>query len=179
MTSAAGGPDDRDTARPAAGPATPLIARLTSAGLTVATAESLTGGLLCARLVDVPGASAVVRGGVVAYATELKAVLLGVDAGLLAARGPVDPDVALAMAAGVRERLSADWGAATTGVAGPDPQDGVPPGTVYVAVRGPDGAGQVRRLALTGDRAAIREGTVAAALALLADALEHGTPPGS
>lgn len=155
----------------AAGDPVGLVARLTSAGWTVATAESLTGGLLCARLVDVPGASVVVRGGVVAYATELKAELLGVDAGLLAARGAVDPDVALAMATGVRQRLSADWGMATTGVAGPDPQDGLPPGTVYVAVRGPDGDGVVRRLALTGDRPAIREGTVTAALGLLAEQL--------
>jgi nicotinamide-nucleotide amidase len=175
---------------PAGGPAGAegLVARLTRAGSTVAVAESLTGGLLCARLVDVPGASAVVRGGVVAYATELKAVLLGVDAGLLAERGPVDPDVALAMAAGVRARLAADWGVATTGVAGPEPQDGVPPGTVYVAVCGPGGGpgspagapdGQVRRLVLAGDRAAVREGTVAAALALLAERLEHGATAGS
>ncbi len=171
------------------GPAAALVARLTAQGLTVAVAESLTGGMLCARLVDVPGASAVVRGGVVAYATGLKAELLGVDAGLLAERGPVDPDVALAMAAGVRQRLSADWGMATTGVAGPDPQDGVPPGTVYVAVCGPGGStagdpgragARVSRLVLTGDRSAVREGTVGAALALLDEALaEHGTPAGS
>lgn len=173
-------------------PAAALVARLTAAGQTVATAESLTGGLVCARLVDVPGASAVVRGGVVAYATELKAALLGVDAGLLAERGAVDPDVALAMAAGVRARLAADWGLATTGVAGPDPQDGVPAGTVYVAVCGPGGptgagpaaasgwvGGVVRRLALAGDRPAVREGAVAAVLGLLAERLEHDVPAGS
>lgn len=147
-----------------------LVARLTRDGRTLAVAESLTGGMLCARVVDVPGASVVLRGGVVAYATDLKAGLLGVDAGLLAARGPVDPDVALAMAAGVRQRLAADWGLATTGVAGPDPQDGRPPGTVFVAVSGPAG-GRVRELALPGDRRRVREGTVAAALALLAEQL--------
>jgi CDP-diacylglycerol--glycerol-3-phosphate 3-phosphatidyltransferase len=101
-----------------------LLAR----GETLAVAESLTGGALAAAVVAVPGVSATFRGGVVAYATELKSELLGVDAALLAARGPVDPDVAVAMAEGVRERLGATWGLATTGVAGPDPQDGHPPG---------------------------------------------------
>jgi nicotinamide-nucleotide amidase len=114
-----------------------LVFALSEHGQTVAVAESLTGGMLCSALVDVPGASAVVRGGVVSYATDLKHRLLGVDAGLLAANGPVDPDVAAQMAHGVRERLGADWGVATTGVAGPDPQDGIPAGTVYVAVAGP------------------------------------------
>lgn len=114
-----------------------VLAALTAAGGTVAVAESLTGGAVLATLVAVPGASAALRGGVVAYATDLKATLLGVPADLLAGRGAVDPDVARAMAAGVRERLDADWGLATTGVAGPDPQDGRPPGTFHVAVIGP------------------------------------------
>lgn len=89
-------------------------------GWTLAVAESLTGGLLSARLVDVPGASLVHRGAVVAYATDLKARLLGVDDDLLTQRGPVDPDVALQMADGVRERIGADVGLATTGW--PDPR---------------------------------------------------------
>ena len=144
-----------------------IVAGLTARGQTLAVAESLTGGLLTARIVDVPGASVVLRGGVVAYATDLKQALLGVDAGLLARCGPVDPDVAAAMARGVRERLGATWGVATTGVAGPEPQDGRRPGTVFVATAGPDGA-QVRELHLAGDRAAIREQAVAAALTLLA-----------
>jgi len=114
-----------------------LIYALSERGQTVAVAESLTGGMVCAALVEVPGASAVVRGGVVAYATELKHRLLDVDAGLLARNGPVDPDVAAQMALGVRERLGSDWGLATTGVAGPDSQDGVAPGRVYLAVAGP------------------------------------------
>jgi nicotinamide-nucleotide amidase len=114
-----------------------LISALRERGQTVAVAESLTGGLICAALIEVSGASAAVRGGVVAYATELKHRLLDVDAGLLARNGPVDPDVAAQMALGVRERLGADWGLATTGVAGPDPQDGVEPGRVYVGIAGP------------------------------------------
>jgi nicotinamide-nucleotide amidase len=114
-----------------------LIYALSERGQTVAVAESLTGGLVCAALVEVPGASAVVRGAVVSYATDLKHRLLDVDAGLLARNGPVDPDVAAQMALGVRERLGADWGLATTGVAGPDSQVGVAPGRVYLAVAGP------------------------------------------
>lgn len=114
-----------DVTVPAADAATTVAARLLAVmegrGWTLAVAESLTGGAVCARLVDVPGASRVLRGGVTAYATDLKASLLGVDDELLAARGAVDPDVAAAMAAGVRERLGADVGLATTGVAGPDP----------------------------------------------------------
>src|SRR4051812_47619675 len=98
-----------------------LLADLRSRGWTIAVAESLTGGLLCAALVDVVGASRSLRGGVVAYATELKGALLGVDDAVLAARGAVDPEVARQMAAGVRVRLGADVGLATTGVAGPDP----------------------------------------------------------
>jgi nicotinamide-nucleotide amidase len=150
-----------------------VVARLTADGRTLAVAESLTGGQLAARLVDVPGASAVLRGGVVAYATDLKARLLGVDPDLLADRGPVDAEVAAQMAAGVRARLGADWGLSTTGVAGPDPQAGKLPGTVFVGVAGPDAA-QVRALRLAGTRAEVRSRTVAQALHLLLFAVgEH------
>ncbi len=148
------------------GSAAEALKALRERGWTLAVAESLTGGLLSARVVDVPGASLVHRGAVVAYATELKATLLGVPDDLLARRGPVDPDVALRMAAGVRERLGADVGVATTGVAGPDEQDGKPPGTVHVAVVTPD-AQAVRSWQLAGDRALVRERTVEAALRLL------------
>ena len=147
-----------------------LVERLAAAGSTVAVAESLTGGLLAAAFVDVPGVSAVFRGGVVAYATDCKHTLLGVDADLLAERGPVDAEVAAAMARGVRERLETTFGLAATGVAGPDPQDGVEPGRVFLAVAGPHevvGEG----LRLSGDRAAVRRGSVVAALALLAAAV--------
>lgn len=148
-----------------------LVAALTRRRLTVAVAESLTGGALVSELVSVPGASAVVRGGVVAYQTELKHTLLGVDAGLLARHGPVHPDVAASMATGVRDRLaidggSADIGLATTGVAGPDPQGGHKPGTVFVGLAVP-GDVLVVSLSLTGDRQAIRNATVSESLAVL------------
>lgn len=149
-----------------------VVAALTRAGQTVAVAESLTGGLVTAALTAVPGASVVLRGGVVAYATDLKATLLGVPGELLTRRGPVDPEVAQAMAAGVGERCAATYGLATTGVAGPDSQDGQPVGTVFVAVIGPAGP-QVRELDLrgAGDRAGIRTATVVAALELLESVL--------
>ena len=146
-----------------------VVHALIERGETVATAESLTGGLVAAELVEVAGVSAAFRGGFVVYATELKHELAGVPEALLADRGPVDPDVALALARGARERCGADWGVATTGVAGPEPQDGVPVGRVFVAVAGP-GVAQVRELKLDGGRAAVREGSVTAALGLL---LEH------
>lgn len=147
-----------------------VLDRLSAAGLTLAVAESLTGGTLTARLVEVPGTSAVLRGGVVAYATDVKATLLGVDDDLLARRGAVDPDVALEMATGVRARLGADVGVATTGVAGPTEQDGKPPGTVHVAVVTPDRR-LVRSVHLPGGRADVRAGTVDLALDLLLEAL--------
>ncbi|MFE6969816.1 CinA family protein [Isoptericola sp. NPDC057653] len=147
-----------------------------SRGWTLGAAESLTGGLVVAALVDVPGASAVVRGAVVAYATDVKGSVLGVDAALLARRGPVDPSVAAQMAAGVRRALGTDVGLATTGVAGPDPQDGHAPGEVYVAVSTPAGD-RVRRLGLPGDRPAVRAAAVRAVLALALEAEEGGDAP--
>jgi nicotinamide-nucleotide amidase len=142
-------------------------------GETLAVAESLTGGLLAATIVDVAGASDVFRGGLVVYATDLKSELGGVPPQLLSAHGPVNADVAAALAGGARERCAADWGLATTGVAGPDPQDGVPVGTVFLGLAGPHGVATVRRLDLSGDRAAIRAATVAAALTLLAETLRE------
>lgn len=117
-------------------PATPdqVVAALAAAGLTVATAESLTGGLLAATLTEIPGSSAVVRGGLIVYATDLKHTLAGVDGALLADRGPVDPDVAVALAQGARRRCGADVGVGLTGVAGPADQAGTPPGTWFVAI---------------------------------------------
>jgi nicotinamide-nucleotide amidase len=150
-----------------------VVAALTARGQTVAVAESLTGGLLGAALTDVAGASAVFRGGVTAYATSVKAELLGVPAELLQEVGAVDPEVALGMADGGRRLLRADWGLSTTGVAGPTPQDGKPVGTVFVGCVGPEGS-VVRQLALDGDRAQIRLETVTAALALLLGELRTG-----
>jgi PncC family amidohydrolase len=144
---------------------------LTERRQTVAVAESLTGGLLAASLVEVPGASVVFRGGIVAYATDLKSALLGVPASLLERYGAVHPDVASAMAAGVRSRLGATFGMATTGVAGPDPADGQPVGTVHIAATGQ--LSDVRRsLSLAGDRRSIRDQTVVETLRLLQGILE-------
>jgi nicotinamide-nucleotide amidase len=147
-----------------------LLAALAERGWTLAAAESLTGGLVVAELVAVPGASAVVRGGIVAYATDLKHELLDVPAELLAARGAVDPDVALAMAHGVRRRTRSDVGLATTGVAGPDRQDRKAPGVVFVAVSTP-ASDEVRRLDAGGDRPAIRRAAVEGVLRLARDVL--------
>lgn len=117
------------------------VARWRDRGGTVATAESLTGGLLGAALTSVPGASAVFLGGVISYATVAKSELAQVPGETLRRNGPVAADTAVAMAAGVRRMLGATAGVATTGVAGPDDQDGHPPGTVYVAVVMPAGPG--------------------------------------
>ena len=146
---------------------TELIGHLTERGLSVSVAESLTGGLLCAALTEAPGASAVIRGGVVAYATDLKSSMLGVSQELLASRGAVDPDVALEMAAGVAHQLGSDIGLSTTGVAGPEPQDGKAVGTVFIAcVWGTKRV--VEELSLAGTRIEIRSLTVHAALRMLA-----------
>lgn len=145
---------------------TELIGHLTERGLSVSVAESLTGGLLCAALTEAPGASAVIRGGVVAYATDLKSSMLGVSQELLASQGAVDPDVALEMAAGVAHQLGSDIGLSTTGVAGPEPQDGKAVGTVFIAcVWGTKRV--VEELSLAGTRNEIRSLTVHAALRLL------------
>lgn len=147
-----------------------LVQQLTRRQCTVAAAESLTAGLLTAVLTEVPGSSAVVRGGVVVYATELKHSLAGVPRDLLERVGPVHPDVALALADGARLRCGATYGIGLTGVAGPAPQDGYPVGTVHVAITG---AGLRRSVALvpgadpTASRADVRAAAVASALDLL------------
>ena len=128
-------------------------------GVTLAIAESLTGGQVSSSLVEVPGASRVLVGAVVAYATRIKAQVLRVDAAHLELTGPVDRDVALQMAYGVRRLLGADLGLATTGVAGPGPDDGHPAGTVHIAVVAPWGQ-RHRELHLSGDRSQIRCATV-------------------
>jgi nicotinamide-nucleotide amidase len=151
-----------------------IVRVLGERGQTLATAESLTGGLLGAAITAVPGASAVYRGGVIAYATELKAVLLGVPGDLLAQHGPIHPGVAAAMAAGARDRLGATWGLATTGVAGPDPAHGFRPGTVHIAASA--GPPATRSLALAGGRDRIRRDTVDQALRLLCDLLREDAP---
>ena len=155
-----------------AGPvAADVLAALRGRGLTLATAESLTGGLVGSALTAVAGSSDVYRGGVVCYATDLKASLVGVPAEVLDAYGPVAPQTAAALAAGAALVCTADIGIATTGVAGPSPQDGHPVGEVYVAVS-VLGDAQVRALTLTGTRVEIREQTVDAVLALLRETVE-------
>lgn len=154
-----------------------LLAILAERGWTVATAESLTGGLVSSAIVDVPGASANMRGGIVAYDARAKHELLDVDAGLLATRGPVDPDVARQMAAGARRALEldgvdADVGLATTGVAGPDPADGHAVGTVYVAVATPHTV-RVSHEVFDGDRASIRQAAVRAVIELAVEAVRE------
>jgi PncC family amidohydrolase len=148
------------------------IELLTSSHRTVAVAESLTGGLVTGALTEIAGASVVVRGGVIAYATDVKADLLGVPADLLDREGPVDPAVATAMAEGVRRLLGATYGLATTGVAGPGPADGKPQGTVFVAVAG-QGQNFSQGLLLAGDRQSVREQTVRSVLSLLVSALRE------
>ena len=151
-----------------------VIDALRGTGQTVATAESLTGGLLCATLVDVPGASDVLRGGVVAYLAETKSDVLGVDPALIEWVGTVHADVAAAMAEGAVRVMGSTWGVATTGVAGPEPSEGKPVGTVHVAVTGPGGV-QTRELSLHGDRGLVREQAVDAALSLLIGRLREET----
>ena len=143
-----------------------VIARLTAAGATVAVAESLTAGLVGAALTEVAGSSAVFRGGLLVYATDLKASLAGVPQAVLDEHGAVSARTAEALAEGVRARLGATYGLALTGVAGPDPQEGHPPGTVYVAVAGPDRTVS-RSLRLPGGRARVRLLAVTAGLDLL------------
>ncbi|WP_460776415.1 CinA family protein [Microbacterium sp. GXF7504] len=152
-----------------------VVDRLTELGWTIGVAESLTGGLLCAELVSVPGASACVNGGVVAYDPALKSSLLGVDAAYLAEHGAVQAKVARQMAEGAREATAvagrrADVGVATTGNAGPTSSDGQPVGTVHIAVATALGT-RVESLLLEGDRDEIRTQTVRRAVRLLLAAL--------
>ncbi|MCS4484236.1 CinA family protein [Gleimia sp. 6138-11-ORH1] len=130
---------------------------------TIATAESLTGGLLSGVLTSVPGASGCFQGGVTSYATSIKAKILGVEPELLETKGAVDPEVAKQMAQNVRELFCTDWAISTTGVAGPEPQDGKEVGTVYIAVAN-ENQTYVKACSFTGSRAEIRYATVAAAL---------------
>jgi nicotinamide-nucleotide amidase len=139
---------------------------------TVATAESLTGGLVCAVLTSVPGASAVVRGGVVVYATDLKANLAGVNGRALYEYGAVHPFIAEELARGAAKRCGADWGVGLTGVAGPDPQEGVAPGTVHIGLASGTKT-VVRTIEVTGERHAVRMAAVDAALGLLLGRLDR------
>lgn len=152
-----------------------VLERLAARGWTIAVAESLTGGLVVSTLIDVPGASASVRGGVVAYATDVKHSVLGVDAALLDTHGAVHPEVARQMASGVRRALAregvpVDVGISTTGIAGPDSPDGQPVGTVHIGVATPRGE-RVVSLLLVGTRPEIRAAAVREALRVAAEEL--------
>ena len=152
-----------------------LQACCTTRGLTLATAESCTGGLVAHLITEVAGSSAYLRGGVVAYADEVKTAQLGVPAEVLAAHGAVSAQVARAMAEGVRERFGTDLGVAVTGIAGPDGgSDAKPVGLVYVAVAGL-GEPTVRRFLWTGDRASNKRASAEAALLLLLAQVESET----
>jgi nicotinamide-nucleotide amidase len=163
-----------------------IYARLRELGQTVAVAESITGGELVAELSKPAGASLILRGGVVAYQNDVKIEVLGVSAALIATYGVVSAEVAREMAAKVRERFSADWGLATTGVAGPDSLEGVAPGVAYIAVVGASAnrlakaevtkaevaRSEVAKVVATGARSEVRETCVKEAIGLLAKALE-------
>lgn len=161
-----------------------VLALAKRSALRIAVAESLTGGLLADALVSIPGASSAFSGGVVAYDTDLKRRLLGVDAAVLREHGPVAAAVARQMARGVRQSCAvaragegpavwADLGVSTTGVAGPDPdpQTGQPAGTVWVGVSSAAGD-QAIPVTLAGSRAEIRRQAVVAALSALRDVLQ-------
>jgi PncC family amidohydrolase len=164
-------PDDRRRV------AAELHQRLLARGETLAVAESLTGGGLSDLVSGVPGVSATFRGGVVSYATDVKRELLGVRAETLREHGAVSAACAAEMAVAVRRLLGASWGVSTTGVAGPDPQEGKPAGRVFVGVAGPDDTPQVHELLLAGSREEIRRATCDAALSAVLAAVV-GLVPG-
>jgi len=152
------------------------LALLRAAGATLATAESLTGGRLAAAVTAVPGASASYLGGFVTYATELKESLLGVPPELVEQYGVVSGECARAMATGCREATGASYGVATTGVAGPDQQEGKPVGTVFVGLSGPEGE-TVLAMELLGDRPRIQERACREALSALCGIVRGEQPP--
>lgn len=158
------GPDARDEDR-----ILKILDTLGGQGRTLAVAESCTGGGLGAALTAVPGSSAVFVGGVIAYANSVKVELLGVSVSVLETMGAVSSETAAAMATGVRRATGADWGVATTGIAGPaggDPSR--PVGTVWISVSGPaEESTCCERHLFTGDRESIRSSSVRAALELL------------
>ncbi|MBE5810574.1 MAG: CinA family protein [Clostridiales bacterium] len=139
------------------------IALLQARGLTVGTCESLTGGMICSALVDVPGASKVVRGGLITYQTDTKTLLADVDAALIEAHGVVSGEVARAMAEGTRARLGVDIAVSATGMASPGDENDPPAGTVYVGVASARGVRAIP-LQLTGARQEIRQQTVEQAI---------------
>jgi len=152
-----------------------VIQVLKAQGLTVATCESLTGGMICSTLVDVPGASQVVRGGLITYQTDVKTLLAGVDAALIQAKGVVSASVAEAMAKGARKRLLADIAVSATGMASPGSPEEPPAGTVFVGVASERGVRAIP-LNLVGSRQEIRRQTVEAALVAILQEVNGSSP---
>lgn len=149
-----------------------VVKLLVDAGYTVAFAESCTGGLVSARLTDVPGSSACFKGGVVAYANAVKERVLGVPAAVLEQQGAVSPETAVAMAEGIKRRLQTDIGVGITGIAGPTGGTAQKPvGLVYIAVVFPEET-RVKEFNFPGRRFAVRQGAANAALKMLRAFLE-------
>ena len=154
--------------------ATATVDALRQTDATLATAESLTGGQLAVLMTEIPGSSEVYRGGVVAYATEVKLGVLDVPEVVVERHGVVSAECALAMARGVRRLTGATYGVSTTGVAGPERQEGKPVGTVYVGLAGPDGQETVLALELVGDRSTIQDRACEEALRAVAQRVASG-----
>lgn len=153
---------------------------LAQKGWTIATCESITGGGIGATFTSVPGSSVVFRGGLITYATDLKVSLAGVDAQFVADNGVINERTAKEMASGAASACRADVGLSATGVAGPDSEDGVAPGIVWLGLALPrcrDDRVRARRLELPGDRAQVRTQTIVAALAWLDACLEDDEMP--
>ena len=154
-----------------------LHAELVQRELTIACAESMTGGAVADALSAAPGASATFLGGVVSYATEVKEEILGVAKETVDRHGVVSAECAEEMATGVRRLMGSDWAVSTTGVAGPDTQEGKPVGLVYVGVAGPSGV-TAHELHLDGERAEIRAAATEAAVRRVLEAVVAGTDQG-
>ena len=152
-----------------------VVGELIAASATLATAESLTGGQVAAAITGVPGSSRAFRGGVVAYASDVKVSVLRVPEQVVKQHGVISAECAQAMATGVRELLGTTYGIATTGVAGPDEQEGKAAGTVFVAVAGPEGV-EVASLSLRGSRPQIQWASVEGVLVLLSGILRREEP---
>ena len=149
---------------------TEILEILSQRGETISVAESLTGGGLAQSLSSLPGSSQIFRGSVTAYQSQIKSEVLQVPSELLNEFGVVSEEVAAAMAHGVKTLMNSTWAISTTGVAGPGPEDGVPAGTVWVAIDGP--ISQTLQLELSGTREIVRNATIAGAIAAFARILK-------
>ena len=147
-----------------------ILEILSQRGETISVAESLTGGGLAEALSSLPGSSQIFLGSVTAYQAEIKNSVLQVPLELISEMGTVSEEVAVSMAAGVKDLMGSTWSISTTGVAGPGPVDGVPPGTVWVAIDGP--ISQTLQLELSGTREIVRNATIAGAIAAFARILK-------